>query len=56
MSSPNASFIPTTPITIEINEAFGLIEEQVLHAGADPKPLLDAMQAEFEPKLEEALK
>jgi multiple sugar transport system substrate-binding protein len=56
MSSPNASFIPTTPITNEINTAFGQIEEQVLHAGADPKPLLDAMQAEFEPKLQEALK
>jgi multiple sugar transport system substrate-binding protein len=56
MNSPNASFIPTTPITNDINTAFGTIEEQVLHTGADPKPLLDAMQAEYEPKLQDALK
>ena len=55
MGSPNASFIPTTPISIEINDAFAQIEQAVLHTGADPKPLLDAMQTEFEPKLQEAL-
>lgn len=55
MASPNASHIPTTPITLEINDALGQIEEQVLHTGADPKPLLDAMQTEFGPKLKEAL-
>jgi hypothetical protein len=30
--------------------------EQVVHTGADPKQLLDELQAEFEPKLQEALK
>ena len=56
MASPNAKYIITTPISLELNDALGLVEEQVLHTGADPKPLLDALQAEFEPKLEEALK
>jgi len=56
MANPNAKYIITTPITLELTDAFGLVEEQVLHTGADPKPLLDALQAEFEPKLQEALK
>ena len=56
MASPNAKFSITTPISMEYNTAYGTVEEQVLHTGADPKPLLDALQAEFEPKLAEALK
>ncbi len=56
MASPNARYIITTPISLEFNDAWGLLEEQVLHTGADPKPLLDALQAEFEVKLAEALK
>jgi multiple sugar transport system substrate-binding protein len=55
MSSPNAFSIITTPISLELIDALGQVEEQVLHTGADPKPLLDAVQAEFEPKLQEAL-
>jgi multiple sugar transport system substrate-binding protein len=56
MASPNAKYIITTPITSELYDAMTPLEEEVLHTGADPKPLLEALQAEFEPKLEEALK
>jgi ABC-type glycerol-3-phosphate transport system substrate-binding protein len=56
MASPNATYIVTTPITLELTEAYGLVFEQVVHTGMDPKPLLDELQAEFEPKLQEALK
>ncbi len=56
MASPNATYIITTPISLELNDAMGLVEEKVLHFGEDPKPLLDELQAEFEPKLQEALK
>jgi multiple sugar transport system substrate-binding protein len=56
MASPNATYIISTPISLEFNNAFGLVFEQVVHTGADPKPLLDQLQADFEPKLQEALK
>jgi len=56
MASPNAKFIVTTPISLEFNDGWTLVEEQVLHTGADPKPLLDQLQAEFEVKLADALK
>jgi len=56
MASPNAKIIITTPISLEFNDALGLVEEQVLHTGADAKPLLEQLQSEFEPKLQEALK
>jgi multiple sugar transport system substrate-binding protein len=56
MASPNAKFIVTTPISLEFDDAWALMEEKVLHTGADPKPLLDQLQAEFEVKLADALK
>ncbi|NSW52394.1 MAG: extracellular solute-binding protein [Anaerolineae bacterium] len=56
MGSPNASYIITTPLSLELNDAYGLVEEQVLHTGADPVPLLNQLQEEFAPKLAEALK
>jgi len=56
MSSPNATYIITTPISLEFNDAYGTVFERVVHNGEDPKPLLDELQAEFEPKLQEALK
>jgi multiple sugar transport system substrate-binding protein len=56
MENPNAKVIITTPISLEFNDAWTLMEEQVLHTGADPKPLLDQLQADFEPKLADALK
>jgi multiple sugar transport system substrate-binding protein len=56
MSNPNAKVVITTPISLEFNDAWTLVEEQVLHTGADPKPILDKLQADFEPKLAAALK
>jgi len=56
MANPNATHIITTPISLEFNDAYGTVFEQAVHTGADPKPLLDQLQAEFAPKLEEALK
>ncbi|MFZ5912194.1 MAG: extracellular solute-binding protein [Chloroflexota bacterium] len=56
MASPNATYIITTPITLELTEAYGLVFEQAVHTGMDPIPLLDELQAEFEPKLQEVLK
>lgn len=56
ISDPNAKILVTTPISLEFNDAWTLVEEKVLHTGADPKPLLDQLQAEFEPKLADALK
>jgi multiple sugar transport system substrate-binding protein len=56
MASPNAKYIVTTPISLEFNDAWTLIEEKVLHTGEEPQPLLEAMQAEFQAKLDEALK
>lgn len=54
MASPNAYPGITSPISMELNNRLGAAEEEILHAGADPKPLLDEIQAEFEPKLQEA--
>lgn len=55
MSDPNATYIITTPISLEINDEMGSIEEQILREGADPKPLLDEAQEKFAPLLQEAL-
>ena len=56
MSSKNSTFFVNSPIATEFNDAFATVEENVLHTGADPKTELDKLQAEFAPKLEEALK
>jgi ABC-type glycerol-3-phosphate transport system substrate-binding protein len=56
MASPNATYVITTPISLEFNNAFGTLYEQVVHTGSDPKPLLDQLQIEYEEKLQAALK
>ena len=56
MSSENAFAVLTTPLSFELNDALGSAEEEILLTGADPKGLLDAIQAEFEPKFTEAMK
>lgn len=56
MASPNATYIITTPISLEFNDAYGVVLEKAVHNGEDPKSLLDQLQAEFEPKLQAALK
>jgi hypothetical protein len=45
----------TTPISFELNDALGSAEESILLTGADPKEMLDAIQADFEPKFKEAM-
>lgn len=55
MASPNAFAVITTPISLELNDALGTMEEEVLHAGADPEPKLEEIQQEFEIKLTDAL-
>jgi len=55
MSSDNAYAVITTPLSLELNDALGTAEEEILHAGGDPKTLLDGIQAEFEPKFEEVM-
>ena len=56
MGSPNSSFVVTSPISLEFNDAYGTAEENILHTGADPKTELDQLQTDFEPKLQEALR
>jgi ABC-type glycerol-3-phosphate transport system substrate-binding protein len=55
MASPNAVAYITTPISLELEEALASVEEQVLHTGADPEPLLNEVQDKFAPMLAEAL-
>jgi multiple sugar transport system substrate-binding protein len=55
MAHPNAKPAVTTPISLELNEALGQVEEELLHKGGDPVPLLNEVQAEIAPKLKEAL-
>jgi multiple sugar transport system substrate-binding protein len=51
MASENAYAVITTPRSLELNDALGTAEEEILHAGGDPKTLLDAIQAEYEGKI-----
>lgn len=55
MGSKNAFPAITTPFSLELNDAMGLAEEEILHTGADPKTRLDALQAEMEPKFKEMI-
>jgi multiple sugar transport system substrate-binding protein len=53
MADPNATTGIYTSINGEVNTALEQIEEQVLSAGADPVPLLEAAQAELQARLDE---
>jgi len=55
MSDPNASTWPVTAINAELNTELGAVEEQVLHAGADPAPLLKAAEEKLQPELDKTL-
>lgn len=55
MADPNAQPAFTTPIGPELNGALRRVEEEVLHKGNDPVPLLEEVQAELSAKLKEAL-
>jgi len=54
-NDPNAMSQIYTPISTEIATELDLIQEQVLHAGADPEPLLQAAQEKFQAELDKAL-
>ena len=56
MNDPNASTGIYTAVNSEVNTTLAQIEEQVLHAGADPTPLLEEAQAQLQPKLDATLK
>jgi hypothetical protein len=55
LAHPNARPAVTTPISLEINEALGQVEEELLHQGGDPVPLLNEVQAELAARLQETL-
>jgi multiple sugar transport system substrate-binding protein len=55
MASPNAVAYVTTPISLELEAALATVEEQVVHTGADPEPLLNEVQDKFAPMLAESL-
>jgi ABC-type glycerol-3-phosphate transport system substrate-binding protein len=55
MAHPNARTAATTPISSELNESLDQVEAQLLHNGGDAVLLLDEVQAELAPRLEEAL-
>jgi multiple sugar transport system substrate-binding protein len=55
MADLNATTGIYTAINQEMDTALGQIEEQVLHAGADPLPLLEEAQATLQAQLDEVL-
>ena len=55
MFTKNAYALITTPLSLELSDAMGQAEQRILQTGTDPKTELDAIQAEFEPKLKDAL-
>jgi hypothetical protein len=52
LDHPNARYVASTPIRAELNQALGQVEEELLHEGKDPVPLLNEIQAKLGPKLE----
>ncbi|HVU10302.1 MAG TPA: extracellular solute-binding protein [Phototrophicaceae bacterium] len=56
MNDPNATTGIYSAIDSEVTTSIGQIEEQVLHAGADPLPLLQEAQDQLQPKLDASLK
>ncbi|NTW08080.1 MAG: extracellular solute-binding protein [Anaerolineaceae bacterium] len=55
MGNPASTYVITSPISLEINDALVVAEEKILRECADPKPLLDEIQAEYEQLLKESL-
>jgi ABC-type glycerol-3-phosphate transport system substrate-binding protein len=54
-NSSNATFHVFTSISSDLLTELELIEEQVLHTGADPGPLLREAQEKLQPMLDKAL-
>ncbi len=56
MANSNSSYVATSPISSEFNDAYATVEEKILHTGADPKTELDQLQNDFAQKLQDSLK
>ncbi len=56
MADANAKYMITSPISTELNDAYGTTEATILHTGADPKTELGTLQNDFAQKLQDALK
>ena len=56
IANKNATYIVTSPISLEFNDAYNTSEQAILHTGADPKTELDKLQNDFAAKLQESLK
>jgi multiple sugar transport system substrate-binding protein len=56
MAKPASKEVITSPIHMELVTDMGTVEEKVVHECADPKPLLDELQAKYAPLLAESLK
>jgi multiple sugar transport system substrate-binding protein len=50
-ASPNIKPLITTPISLEINDAFSTASEEILHTGADSQETLDVIQTEYQDQL-----
>jgi multiple sugar transport system substrate-binding protein len=55
LAHSNAMHAISMPISPELNEALGQVEDEVLHNGGDPVGLLNEVQSEFASRLREAL-
>jgi ABC-type glycerol-3-phosphate transport system substrate-binding protein len=55
LAHPNARATIATPISPELNEALAEAEQELLHEGGDPVPLLNKVQAKLAEKLKETL-
>jgi len=55
LDHPNAKYVASTPISAELNQALRQVEEELLHEGSDPVPLLNEIQTGLGSKLEGGL-
>jgi multiple sugar transport system substrate-binding protein len=54
MANPKSNGLLNSPVNQELNDAITKAEEKIWQEGADPATLLNEIQKEFEPKLQEA--
>jgi ABC-type glycerol-3-phosphate transport system substrate-binding protein len=54
MAHPKSNGLLNSPINQELNDAITKAEERIWQEGADPAQLMNDIQKEFEPKLQEA--
>ena len=54
MANPNSKGLLNSPVNQELNDAMGKAEERILQQGSDVTKELNQIQADFEPKLNDA--